>query len=136
MKSRMHLVEIDAFSLNNVTVRPTRIMNRVDQNWDTFRKQSTKRPWDAHFFRKEKTRAAHNSCHFCYWMGWSENRAAQSFHFINSFISNFFGPNSKMCNQFSTLKNDFEIRILKCSRRMIMIMVSLTATLFREISTN
>ena len=28
---------------------------------------------------------------------WSENRAAQGFHFINSFISNFFGPNSKMC---------------------------------------
>ena len=28
---------------------------------------------------------------------WSENRAAQGFHFINSFISNFFGPNSKTC---------------------------------------
>ena len=28
---------------------------------------------------------------------WSENRAAQGFHFINLFISNFFGPNSKMC---------------------------------------
>ena len=24
---------------------------------------------------------------------WSENRAAQGFHFMNSFISNFFGPN-------------------------------------------
>ena len=28
---------------------------------------------------------------------WSKNRAAQGFHFINSFISNFFGPNSKTC---------------------------------------
>ena len=27
----------------------------------------------------------------------SENRAAQGFHYINSFISNFFGPNSKTC---------------------------------------
>ena len=26
---------------------------------------------------------------------WSENRAAQGFHYINSFISNIFGPNSK-----------------------------------------
>ena len=29
---------------------------------------------------------------------WSENRAAQGFHFINSFILNFFGPNSKTCS--------------------------------------
>ena len=29
---------------------------------------------------------------------WSEIRAAQSVHFINSFISNFFGPNSKRCS--------------------------------------
>ena len=28
---------------------------------------------------------------------WSENRAAQGFHFINSFISNYFGPNSQTC---------------------------------------
>ena len=27
----------------------------------------------------------------------SENRIAQGFHFINLFISNFFGPNSKKC---------------------------------------
>ena len=27
----------------------------------------------------------------------SENRAAQGFHYINSFISNIFGPNSKTC---------------------------------------
>ena len=26
---------------------------------------------------------------------WSKNRAAQGFHYINSFSSNFFGPNSK-----------------------------------------
>ena len=28
---------------------------------------------------------------------WSKKRAAQGFHNINSFISNFFGPNSKTC---------------------------------------
>ena len=28
---------------------------------------------------------------------WSKKRAAQGFHYINSFISNFFGPNSKTC---------------------------------------
>ena len=28
---------------------------------------------------------------------WSENSAAQGFHYINSFISNIFGPNSKTC---------------------------------------
>ena len=28
---------------------------------------------------------------------WLKNRAAQGFHYINSFISNFFGPNSKTC---------------------------------------
>ena len=28
---------------------------------------------------------------------WSKNCAAQGFHYINSFISNFFGPNSKTC---------------------------------------
>ena len=28
---------------------------------------------------------------------WPEKHAAQGFHFINSFISNFFGPNSKTC---------------------------------------
>ena len=28
---------------------------------------------------------------------WSENRAAPGFHYINSLISNIFGPNSKTC---------------------------------------
>ena len=28
---------------------------------------------------------------------WTENHAAQGFRFINSFISNSFGPNSKTC---------------------------------------
>ena len=31
-----HLVEISIFSLNNVTVRPTKIMNRADKNWAHF----------------------------------------------------------------------------------------------------
>ena len=28
---------------------------------------------------------------------WSKKRAAQGFHYINSFSSNYFGPNSKTC---------------------------------------
>ena len=36
MKPPMHLVEISIFSLNNVTVRPTKIMNRADKNWAHF----------------------------------------------------------------------------------------------------
>ena len=35
MKPRMHL-EISIFSLNNVMVRPTKIMNRADKNWAHF----------------------------------------------------------------------------------------------------
>ena len=34
----MHLVEISIFPLNNVTVRPTKIMNRADKNWAHFKK--------------------------------------------------------------------------------------------------
>ena len=32
MKPCMHLVEISIFSLNNVIIRPTRIINRADKN--------------------------------------------------------------------------------------------------------
>ena len=32
----MHLVEISIFSLNNVTVSPTKIMNRAEKNWAHF----------------------------------------------------------------------------------------------------
>ena len=32
----MHLVEISIFSVNNVTVRLTKIMNRADKNWAQF----------------------------------------------------------------------------------------------------
>ena len=49
------------------------------------------------FFEERKTRAAQNSCNFRVKARWSKNRAAQGFHYINSFISNFFGPNSKTC---------------------------------------
>ena len=38
MKPHMHLVEISIFSLNNVTVRSTKIMNRADKNWAHFKK--------------------------------------------------------------------------------------------------
>ena len=33
-------------------------------------KSATVRPWDARFLGKEKTRAAQNSCNFCYLIGW------------------------------------------------------------------
>ena len=46
MKPCMHLVEISIFSLNNVTVRPTKIMNSADKNWAHFKKIS--------YFKKEK----------------------------------------------------------------------------------
>ena len=40
MKPRMNLVEINNFSLNNVTVRPTKIMNRAEKNWAHLKKLS------------------------------------------------------------------------------------------------
>ena len=36
MKTCMHLAEITNFSLNNVTVRPTKVMNRAYKNWAHF----------------------------------------------------------------------------------------------------
>ena len=36
IKPLMHLLEINTFSLNNVIVRLTKIMNRADKNWAHF----------------------------------------------------------------------------------------------------
>ena len=36
IKPHMHLWEISIFSLNNIIVRPTKSMNRVDKNWAQF----------------------------------------------------------------------------------------------------
>ena len=36
IKPRMHLLEISIFSLNDVIVRPTKIMNTADKNWAHF----------------------------------------------------------------------------------------------------
>ena len=36
IKPLMHLLEISTFSLNNVNVRLTKIMNRADKNWAHF----------------------------------------------------------------------------------------------------
>ena len=36
----MHLVKISIYSQNNVTIRPTKIMNGAEKNWAHFRKQS------------------------------------------------------------------------------------------------
>jgi hypothetical protein len=42
IKPRMHLLEIGIFSLNNVIIRPTKIMNRADKNWAHFFKSILK----------------------------------------------------------------------------------------------
>ena len=34
---------------------------------------SSVRPWDVRFLGKEKTRAAQNSCNFCYLIGWRQD---------------------------------------------------------------
>ena len=36
IKTLMHLLEISTFSLNNVIIRLTKIMNRVNKNWAHF----------------------------------------------------------------------------------------------------
>ena len=36
MKPLIHLLKISIFSLNNVIVRPTKIMNRADKKWTHF----------------------------------------------------------------------------------------------------
>ena len=36
MKPHIDLVEIKKISLINVTIRPTKIMNRADKNWSHF----------------------------------------------------------------------------------------------------
>ena len=36
IKPRMHIWEISILSLNNVIIRPTKIMNRADKNWVHF----------------------------------------------------------------------------------------------------
>ena len=38
IKLRMYLLEICILSLNNVIVRPTKIMNRANKNWEHFKK--------------------------------------------------------------------------------------------------
>ena len=38
IKPLTHLLEIGVFSLNNVIVRLTKIMNRADKNWAHFQK--------------------------------------------------------------------------------------------------
>ena len=38
IKPSMHLVELSIFSLNNVTLIPTKIMDRADKNWAHFLK--------------------------------------------------------------------------------------------------
>ena len=38
IKRHMHLLEISTFSLNNVTIRHTKIMNSADNNWAHLKK--------------------------------------------------------------------------------------------------
>ena len=77
----MHLVKISIFSLNNVTVRPTKIMNRADKNWANFQK-----------------------------IKYLKNENFQKHLFIKSWsLSPIFSKNFlETFDQFSTLINDFE----------------------------
>mgnify|MGYP006974810861 CR=1 FL=1 len=45
------------------------IMLEGKDSWNTGKVGRTVRPWDARFLGKEKTRAAQNSCNFCYLIG-------------------------------------------------------------------
>ena len=86
MKLCMHLVEISIFSLNNVTVRLTKIMNRADKK--VFEKKSK------FFFFKVAQ--------------WKDS--------IN----------------FQQWKITLKLRILKCLRRLFILLVTLMVTLFSE----
>ena len=52
MKPCIHLVEISIFSLNNVTVRPIKIMNRADKYWPHFLKIKYFKKIQKHFLLK------------------------------------------------------------------------------------
>ena len=61
---------------------------------------TTVRPWDARFLGEKKTCAAQNSCNFCYLIRWKQNdlkTVLLKVFTINSFSSNFLGPNLKTC---------------------------------------
>ena len=62
----------DPYQQMDYQVRP---MHFLWQNtfYSTGNIWSTVRPWDARFGVKEKTRAAQNSCNFCYLIGWRQN---------------------------------------------------------------
>ena len=95
----MHLVEIRIFSLNNVTIRPTKIMNRADKNWAHLQKIK--------YLRKKKV-----------------FRQKLVLFFIDFFLKRF--------GQISMLKKTLKIRNLRCSRRLSLILISLTVTYFHQ----
>ena len=82
IKPLMHLVENSIFSLNNVIVRPTKIMNRVDKNWAHFQK-----------------------------LQYIKNQNFQkTFSIKVGLLVQYFSKNFSLerFDQFSTLKNDFK----------------------------
>ena len=93
-------------SPNNVTIRPTKIMNRADKNW-------------VHLYKIK---------HF------KNKKISKMFlikvDFLVQYSSQILWGES--FDQFLTLKNDFEFRILRCSRRLFMILESLTVSLLSE----
>jgi hypothetical protein len=102
----MHLVDLSIFWLNNVTIRPTKIINRDEKNW-------------AHFERKK----------------YFKNQNFQKIFLIKVdplfqySTKNFFLKDS---TNFQHWKMTLKIRILRCSRRLFIILVSLMVTLFSE----
>ena len=83
MIPRMYLVEISIFSLNDVTIRPAKIINRANKNWAHLEeiKYFENQKFQDHFFIKS----------------WS----LSSIFFKDFFLERF--------DPFSTLENDFEI---------------------------
>ena len=78
----MHLLEISIFSLNNVIIRLTKIVNRADKNWAHFQgiKYLKNQSFQKNFINKS----------------WSPNQI----FFTEKKLERF--------DQFQTLKNDFE----------------------------
>ena len=82
MRPHMHLMEISICSLNNVTVRPTKIVNRAEKNWAHFQKIK--------YFKNQNFQKK-----FLLKVGLLVQYSSKNFFF-------------ERFDQFSTQKNDFE----------------------------
>ena len=102
MKPCLHLVEISIFSLNLVIVRPTKYMNRADKKQAQFQE-----------------------------IKYLKNPIFQKYFIIVGLLVkySFFEKDS---SNFEHRKMILKVQNLKCSRRLFIILVSLTMTCFSE----